>query len=146
MSRILCITNGLAGMLYSSLELARRLSAAGHEVTYMSFPVARKTVVDHAIPFEPLAPSRYDDFLMADATKSWFERLRTVRQRRQVATDAVAVGDLADRIRTVDPELLLIDCEMQEQIIAASATGVPIALLNSFVSIWKRPGLPPPRW
>jgi UDP:flavonoid glycosyltransferase YjiC (YdhE family) len=33
---------------------------------------------------------------------------------------------------------------MHEHIIAASATGAPLALLNSFVSIWRRRGLPPP--
>jgi UDP:flavonoid glycosyltransferase YjiC (YdhE family) len=35
---------------------------------------------------------------------------------------------------------------MHEHIIAASGTGVPIALLNTFVSIWRRPGLPPPHY
>lgn len=144
MGSLLCITSGLTGILFSSLELARRLSAAGHELTYASFSEVRQTVEDHGFRFLQLAPSRYQEFLRADAESSAFERLRNLDRRRQQATDAMAVGDLADAIRTVDPDLLLIDGEMHEHIIAVWATGVPIVLLNTFASIWQRPGLPPP--
>ncbi len=44
----------------------------------------------------------------------------------------------------LNPDLVLINGEMHEHIIAAWAAGVPLALLNSFVSIWRQPGLPPP--
>ena len=47
-------------------------------------------------------------------------------------------------MRDLDPDLVLINGEMHEHIIAAAGTGRPIALLNTFVSIWRRPGLPPP--
>lgn len=144
MGKILCVTNGLAGLLYSSLELARRLADAGHEIEYASFPEIGPTVEHHGVQFHALPPSRYQEFLHGDAGKNGLNRLRHLSGRRQRAADAVAVTDLAGWIEDVGPDILLIDAEMHEHIIAASATGVPIALLNTFVSIWRRPGLPPP--
>ena len=56
----------------------------------------------------------------------------------------MAVDGFARAVRDVEPDLVLINGEMHEHIIAASAAGIPMALLNSFVSIWRQPGLPPP--
>lgn len=143
MADILCLTSGLTGILYASLELVRRLSAAGHRLTYASFPEAQETVVGHGVRFLPLAPSRYSDFLEADSERGILDRLRTVRHRREQAVVALAVDGLSGVIRTIAPQLILIDGEMHAHIIAASATGVPIVLLNSFASLWNLPGLPP---
>ena len=144
MARILCVTSGLAGLLYSSLELAHRLQTAGHEVIYASFPDVEQAVNDHALRFLPLAPSQYDDFIAADSAKGLVTRFLTIGDRRKQAARALAVAGVADTVRGVDPDLILIDGEMHEQIIAASQTEVPMALLVPFVSIWRRPGLPPP--
>lgn len=144
--RILCVTSGLAGMLYSSVELARRLAAAGHCLTYASFPDARGLVEHHGLDFLPLDPSRYEDFLEADAGASALHKLLNLRDRRQRAADSMGLGDFARAVRDVNPDLILIDGEMHEHIISASASGVPMALLNTFSSIWRRPGLPPPHY
>ena len=131
-------------MLYAGVELARRLAAAGHRLSYASFAGARRTVEGQGLAFLPLEPSRYDAFLAADAKSSMPARLRRLRPRRERALDSLAVAGFVRTVREADPDLLLIDGEMHEHVIAASATGPPIALLNSFVSIWRRPGLPPP--
>lgn len=142
--RILCVSSGLAGMLYSSVELARRLAAVGHRLTYASFPDARGLVEDHGLDFLPLDPSRYEEFLEADAGASALHKLLNLRERRQRATGSMELGGFARAVHDVNPDLILIDGEMHEHIILASASGVPMALLNTFSSIWKRPGLPPP--
>ena len=144
MARILCVTSSLISPLYSGLELARRLGAAGHRLTYASFPDARQRVQDHGLPFLTLEPSRYGEFLETDGKQGAVARLLTLRRRREQATEAMAVGNFAGAIRAVDPDLIPIDGELHPQIIAASATGVPLALLTFFVSTWRRPGLPPP--
>ena len=144
MAKIFCLTSSLAGMLYTGVELARRLASAGHRLTYASFADARPTVTGQGLDFLPLPPSRYDAFLAADAEKPAFERLRCLGARREEALASLAVAGLVARLRRADPDLILIDGEMHEQVIAASACGLPMALLNTFVSIWRRPGLPPP--
>jgi UDP:flavonoid glycosyltransferase YjiC (YdhE family) len=143
MARILCVTNGLPGMLYSSLELARRLTAAGHDVTYATFPHARDAVTSQGLTFLPVAESRYDEFLEEDARLSVLEKLRTLPRRRQRAVESTAVDRFVRDVGDVAPDLVLIDGEMHEHIIALSATVVRVALLNTFASIWRRPGLPP---
>ncbi len=142
-ARILCVTSGLTGMLYSSVELARRLGSAGHELTYAGPAHARALVEEHGLDFLPLDPSRYEAFLEVDATAGALKRLLNLRGRRRQALDALSVGGFADAVGAIAPDLLLIDGEMHEHIIVASQTGVPIALLNTFASIWRQPGLPP---
>ena len=144
MATILCLTSDLSGMLYTGVELARRLAGAGHHLTYASFDGARRTVVNHGLEFVPLPANRYDAFLEADARHDALQRLRHLKSRRATAVESLAVSTLIHTVRRVDPDLILIDGEMHEHVIAASASGVPMVLLNTFVSIWRRPGLPPP--
>lgn len=144
MAQILCVTNGLPGMLFSSMELTRRLIAAGHVVQYVSYPHTERTVRNHGLDFIPLEPSRYPDFWKADTRASLPDRLRRLESRRQEAVESWGLSSFLETLRQTRPELLLIDGELHEQIIAATRTGVPIALLNTFTSIWRQPGVPPP--
>jgi UDP:flavonoid glycosyltransferase YjiC (YdhE family) len=142
--RILVVTAGLSGLLYSSVELARRLAKVGHHVTYAGPATAHPLAEQHDLGFLALPPSQYDQFLEADATAGAIRRLVELRRRRQRAAESMAVGGFVTALRQLDPGLVLIDGEMHEHIIAASGTGAPVALLNTFASIWRRPGLPPP--
>ena len=141
---ILVVTAGLSGLLYSSIELARRLVTVGHRVTYASPAAARTLVEQHDLAFLALPPSQYDQFLETDAGVGAINRLVGMRRRRRRAAESMAVGGFVTALRELDPDLVLIDGEMHEHIIAASGAGAPVALLNSFASIWRRPGLPPP--
>ena len=144
MANILFVTSDLVALLYPALALARRLQAAGHQVAFASFPEARVTVESYGLEFHALERNRYEEFYRRDAQQGVMQRLLRVPQRRQQAIEAAAVDGFADAVRNLSPDLVLIDGEMHEHIIAASATGLPIALLTAFVSIWRRPGLPPP--
>jgi UDP:flavonoid glycosyltransferase YjiC (YdhE family) len=144
MAHILTASSGLPSVVYQGVELARRLAAAGHRVTFAGAPADRALAEHHGLGFLPLEPGGYAAFLAADAAKSRFERLRRVSERRARATEACAAADFGRALRQLAPDLLLINGEMHEHVLAAWATGVPIAVLNSFVSIWRRPGLPPP--
>lgn len=141
---ILIVTSGLSGLLYSSLELARRLQTAGHRITYAG-PTAVRQLVDHqGLAFLELEPSRLEQFHKDDSTSGWLHRLRLLRQRRSGALRSLTLDGFVGAVGRLDPDLLLIDGEMHEQIIAISPHGVPIVLLNTFSSIWNLPGLPPP--
>jgi UDP:flavonoid glycosyltransferase YjiC (YdhE family) len=141
---ILCVTSGLPSVVYGSVELARRLAAAGHRVIYAGLPDARQLAEHHRLEFVPLAPSRYAEFLAADASRGPLDRLSSLRRRRERATSALAVDAFARAVRDAGADLVLVNGEMHEHVIAAVGAGAPVALLNTFVSIWRRPGLPPP--
>ena len=141
---ILCVTCGLPSVRYAAVELARRLAAAGHRVVFAGDAEARELVEHQRLEFLPLESSRYPAFLRADAGRAALARLLDLRRRRELATDALAVDGFVRAARELAPDLVLINGEMHEQIIAAAGAGLRLALLNSFVSIWRRPGLPPP--
>jgi UDP:flavonoid glycosyltransferase YjiC (YdhE family) len=143
MARILCVTNGLPGLLYTSLEMARRLVTAGHEVTYCSYAETEPTVLAHDLPFVALDRGSYDTFLEADARASWPRRLVALTRRRRRALESLGLDGFLEHLRRSRPDLLLIDGELHEQIIVASGAGLNLALLNTFIAIWRRPGLPP---
>ena len=67
MANILIVTRGLPSVLYQSVELARRLAAAGHRLTFAGDPDARELVEHHGLAFRRLEPSRYEQFLEEDA-------------------------------------------------------------------------------
>jgi len=144
MASILIVTRGLPSVLYQSVELARRLAAAGHRITFAGDSDARALVEHHELAFHGLEPGRYEQFLEEDAARPPLGRLLDIGRRRERARESLAVGAFARLVRDERPDLILINGEMHEHIIAASAAGARVALLNSFVSIWRQPGVPPP--
>jgi UDP:flavonoid glycosyltransferase YjiC (YdhE family) len=144
MAKILFVSSSLLGALYPSVELARRILRAGHRVSFTTFAAGRSVVEENGIDFLPLDQSRYEALLAQDSKCGTLARLRRLESRRRKAMDSLAVSDLVQAVERLTPDLILINGEMHEHIIALSASGVPMALLNSFVSIWRRPGLPPP--
>ena len=144
MGSILVVTSDLPGILYASLELACRLRADGHAITYASAETAAAAVARHDMPFRALPESGYPGFLEQDRRRGnpvarWSRR----QARRREAVASLRLDAFDDLLRQTTPDLLLIDGEMHEQIIAARV-GTRVALLNTFVSIWRCPGLPPP--
>ena len=141
--RILIATAGLSGLLYSSVELGRRLGAAGHRVSYAGPGAVRKLVEYYGLEFLEIEPSRYNEFLARDADAGPLDRLRYRRRRQGEAIQSLGLAPFLETVRHVDPDLVLLDGEMHEQIFAVAGLGVPVALLNTFPSIWRQPGLPP---
>ncbi|MCK7494602.1 MAG: glycosyltransferase [Comamonadaceae bacterium] len=131
-------------MLYQSVELARRPAAAGHRLTFAGDADARELVEHHGLAFHQLEPSRYEQFLEGDAATPPLSRILDVRRRRELARTSLGVGAFARSMLDLRPDLTLINGEMHGHIIAASAIGARVALLNSFVSLWRQPGPPPP--
>ncbi|MCG8469289.1 MAG: glycosyltransferase [Gemmatimonadetes bacterium] len=146
MARILCVTSAWSGILYSTLELARRLRSAGHEVAYASYPEAAGTIIAHGFEHVPLEADRTPQFFERDRDRGWLGRLVHLEERRAEGVEALGVGAFRDRVEDFGADLLLIDGELHGHVIASASLPVRRAVLNPFCSIWRVPGLPPPHW
>ena len=144
MAGILAVTDGPAGMRFSTIELCRRLAAAGHAVTFAGAASACGVAEHHGLRFRALEPNRLAGFQAEDAAGSIVDRLRRMAERRRNAAAATGVEDFAELLGELGPDLVLIDGEMHEHIVACAGAAVPLALLNTFCSIWRRAGSPPP--
>lgn len=144
MANLLIVTRGLPSLVYPAVELGRRLAAANHGVTLAGDDNARTLAQGHHLDFRLLEPGGYDAFLRDDRARPLTERLTQRQTRRARARAALAVDGFAAALERDRQDLVLINGEMHEHIIVAVAAGVRVVLLNSFVSIWRRRGLPPP--
>ena len=143
MAKILCVTRGLPSIVYPSLELARRLAVDGHRVVFAGEIQFRPQVEHLGLEFLPLEPSEFGDFAAHDRRSRFLHRLVALSPRRARATKALAEEDFLQTIQGLDLDLALVDGEMHEHIFATIGAKIPTVLLNSFSSIWRRPGLPP---
>ncbi|EKU98799.1 glycosyl transferase, UDP-glucuronosyltransferase [Leptolyngbya sp. PCC 7375] len=140
MAHIVCMTGGLTGILNASFALVKQLEQAGHRVTYASPAQLREPVTAQGIPYVQL-----DTWVIQAGEPSMgrWQKWRTLRERQQQAVDALGVQNFVQTIRELAPDLLLIDMEMHPHIMAAVTGQFSVALLCQFLSIWKRPSLPP---
>lgn len=144
MARILCVVPDLVGVLHGALELCRRLEEDGHEISIC----VPETAADVARSYgrEPLrlpAESALEEFLAQDATSSRLGRWRRLDRRLTAAVERSRVLPWAQEMKALEPDLVLVDTELAEQIVALSGAGLNLAQLNGFSSVWRRPGLTP---
>jgi UDP:flavonoid glycosyltransferase YjiC (YdhE family) len=153
-ARILLITSEMAGRVNATCELARRLRRAGHEATIAGPAAIGPRVAAHDMTYVEVSsshegddssgPSRSQGFaarLLALVRRLASVRAVTARQEAKVAE--LDPDGIADRIRTLAPELVLVDMELPVHLMAAWSTGAPIVVWTTMMSVWKRPGLPP---
>ncbi len=140
MAHIICITGGLTGILNASLGLVQQLQQAGHRVTYASPADLREPVTAQGVAYVQL-----DRWVMqlGEPPMGWWTKVRLLKERQQRAVDALGVQNFVETVRGLSPDLLLLDVEMHPHIMAAVMGQLPVALLCPFLSIWKRPNLPP---
>ncbi|MEM9381320.1 MAG: nucleotide disphospho-sugar-binding domain-containing protein [Planctomycetota bacterium] len=147
MAHVLCTTTGLAGMLHASVEVARRLIGAGHRVTYASPLDVAEVVSTAGVPFAQLPPVDFDPGPQIPAGtnrigRKWAE-LRTADARRRAGAAALRIEPFEALLREADPDLVLLDLELDELILAAYRAKRRVALLSPFFAHEKRPDLPP---
>ena len=127
-ARILIITSGIQSIVNANVEMAQRLTKGGHTIIYGS-------------------RSGIGDFIEAQGLE--FLQLDQLYQSKASNGDPVkpatmlGIHGFADRVMRYRPELMIIDIELSEYIFAARVTAVPVMLMSTFLSLWKRPGLPP---
>jgi len=144
MGRILLVSDGPRGVRFSVLELARRLRVAGHE-THFAGPAADRALAEHhELQFHALPPSQLEAFRRKDRQQGRLSRWKKRAQRLAQARAASKVDTFKPLLSLIDPDLVLLDAEMQEHIIITAAGDWPLVLLNSFASVWRQAGSPPP--
>jgi len=146
MAKIFLLTSGLTGILNASFEMARRLRAAGHEVMLGApRPVAERVAAEGfsfvAFPEILIDPVPIPSETGGKLGHAWL-RFYYRKARRAAALESYRAPEFRAAVTRLDPDLLLIDIELHEYIIAAHALGRNFALLSQWYSTWRRPGLP----
>ena len=145
MSHIAYISIGMNSTVHGSIELGRRLSAAGHQVTFLSHQRIARQVRANGFEFVRLEA---DDSWKAAAEQfprpanplrlwHWVRTMRRLRRR------SMQLAELDAAIEQLRPDLVLIDIECHVAIIASRQWRIPVALPMFWLSIFKQKDRPP---
>lgn len=150
MAKILCITTGLTGILNASFELMGRLERMGHTVTAASPAMVGLKVGLQGFPYLQLASVNYDPAPEVPAydgalrkVKRLVHKLINVRARRKQAVEALGMDAFLRRMSEFQPDLVIIDIELHEHIMALYSVDYNLLLLSQWFSTWDGKGLPP---
>jgi len=149
MAKILICTTGQTGILNASLEVGRRLKYSGHQLLFAAPRAKGKPYWREGYSFRELPEILMEPAGIGKLSRSPLKfirqnlsRLMNRRKNQQLAlenTRPTAFVELCEEFR---PELILIDIELHEYILAAHGTGQNYVLISQWYSLWKRKGLP----
>ncbi|MFK8164658.1 MAG: nucleotide disphospho-sugar-binding domain-containing protein [Lewinella sp.] len=146
MGHIFIVTTGLTGILNASFEMARRLRAAGHEVTLGAPRPVGDRVTAQGLNFEEFPFINTDPAPSLPASAGKFGRMwrRFIyqKQRRATALESYRPHAFKKTVDRLNPDLILIDIELHEYIFAAYGMDRNFVLLSQWYSTWYQPGLP----
>lgn len=142
MAHIVIIPYNIASKLNPTFELARRLQAAGHRITIVGETSVAGAAQAQDLPFFAAG----DRIPMPEYSTQKVNPLRSIffpSRAIDAAVDSMGMQGFPKILTTLEPDLILIDIEQHRYIISAVPTGISVALISTFVSLFKRPGLPP---
>ncbi len=143
MARIVYIIGHLAGPFYSSLELSRRLVAAGHEVHYLARPEFAERIRQFGHTCDVLTADRALRERAAEVSAArggWPARWRQLRQLR---ADSIANDEICECVERLAPDVLLIELEFHHAVITTAALGIPTVLVKSWFTVFRHAAVPP---
>lgn len=142
MARIVCITNGLSGGLNATLELARRLDVAGHEISLIGHRDVGPVVEAHDFEYVRVDD---DDRMLAELQGhiTAVGRARAVPDGRRLRRAFSASTAFADAVAAQDADALIVDVEAHYAILDTRELGLPTLLKSDWFSMTRRRGLPP---
>ena len=143
MASILVVSNGPRGMIYTCLELCRRLQVAGHKVLFLGAEEHATVCRVNGVGFRALRPDQRQNWRQQDRQLGTWTRWRKRHGRRAELLASTQVEGYLRELKALRPDLILLDAEMQEHIVATLASGQRMMLLNTFASIWRVPHNPP---
>ncbi len=145
--RIVHITDGMTSSVNADVELSRRLRGAGHDVVFLSPADIGSTIKADGLEFHLLTGDR--PFVEASEALGW-QSLRhpgtfakRLAERRQLRAGSIANDEIESLVRSLEPDVLLLDFEMHFARLVTASLGVPTAMTSVFFSVFRRPGLPP---
>ncbi len=127
MARIALLASGITNPLFSVLQFGSELRAAGHDITVFA-PQKSGALIAHAdlahreIP-EPKITT-FNALLPKPSAKErgWGGR----RKRLSRAVEAFGVDQFAKDLKTLDPHLVISDCELHPHMITTMGLGFPV--------------------
>jgi UDP:flavonoid glycosyltransferase YjiC (YdhE family) len=138
-AHIVFVAHGLISPLNAGLELSRRLTDHGHDVTFMSHADISHEVEAHGFAFVQLAS---DESIRREA-RSGGNPLARLRGMRRTRSRSIANEEFERALTALDPDLLLIDLEMHYATIVSAHLHIPTMLVMNWLSVFRQPGLPP---
>ena len=141
MAHFTFIAHGLTSPLNTSLELSRRLSEAGHRVSYVSHADIGAEVTQHGFAFVQLTENQAIRKSML--TSLGLNPLTWLRKMRRARASSLNSDEIEQVVADLAPDMLLIDIEMHYPIIATASLGIPTMLVMNFLSTFRLPDLPP---
>lgn len=149
MAKILICTTGQTGILNASLEVGRRLKYSGHQLLFAAPRAKGELYWREGYSFRELPEILMEPAGIGKLSRSPLKRIEqnlsrllNWRKNQRIAlknTRPTAFVELCEEFR---PELVLIDIELHEYILAAHGTGQNYVLLSQWYSLWRRTGLP----
>lgn len=125
--------------LNAALEFSRRLTQAGHHVTFMSHADVGPDVEASGFDYVQLTPDETIRRREVHARTPW----GWVAAMRRARVKSIANDEIERKVRALDPDVLVIDMEMHFAVIATSHLNIPTMLAMNWFSVFRLPGLPP---
>ena len=150
--RVAMINNGITSTVNASLEIARRLTTAGHSVTVLCHRDIGATVQANGHGFVQLvadaeAFGELKDVLRGVRRGSWRDRVtsasRLLPTARRVRRQTASGHELHTLIDGLSPDIVLIDIEAHLAVVTSARWPMPVALTTFLFAIDPRPGVPP---
>jgi UDP:flavonoid glycosyltransferase YjiC (YdhE family) len=149
-AEVLFVLTPRRSLLNQSVELARRLRLAGHRTGFAG-PEGVRQVVEahggrwHRLETEPEWPPAAPPGLrgLVEKGRRWWERARSFGTRRMELARGLVDGRYDALLADVDPDLVLVDIELQAYVVVSAACGRRTATLSTFISLREAEGLPP---
>lgn len=144
MSSIVYLTSGLAGVLNSAFEIARRLEAEGHDVHFVGWRDVGAAVVEngHRYTWVDVDEKIANDLRTRVAAVGMLRSLPAAIEGRRRLISSQA---FADAIRGCAPELIICDIEMHAALLATRRLGIPTLVRSEWFSLYRQRGVPPLR-
>jgi MGT family glycosyltransferase len=150
MSRFLLATWDGGGTIPPELGLAAELVGRGHEVVVLSDDTVEQEAIDAGasfIPWQRAPQARARDTERA-LIRDWEVRnpLAQVRQVGELlffGPASLQAADLADAIRRVSPDVVIVDALLTGASAGAEHSGLPTAAVAPNVNMLRAPGVPP---
>lgn len=149
MTKILCVTSGLTGITNASKELVLRLHSFGWEVSYASCKDVRAKFFTLPVDYYQLPAISYDlavplpEFVApGKKIKRLLYKLSHAKSRQKLVDQEIWPAEFIRIVEKVQPELILIDSELNEYVISAFSTNTPVMLLSQWFNHWAGVGLP----
>ncbi|MGB7341471.1 MAG: glycosyltransferase [Phototrophicaceae bacterium] len=138
MAHIVFIINDLVSVRNAIIDLSKRLQQANHRITIASPKPQGKAIRAYNMAYVQLdAPSTITE------TRSHWQKWRDMRQRRDAGVAALKMDAMVATIEDLHADLLVIEAELPEHIIALTTLKIPIATCAYFPSVYKRRNIPP---